>query len=250
MTTVDPARIPYTHRFNGASLLIAKANRLSHGASASRDAKRKQLLAAVAYFDMALLLMKPYDPDYATVVNWKCNALLRIEQYEEAVAWYREIVRISDETDGHAGRNATAVLAGEMIEKYSGLKNGPLPRGDGIDSSFDKPPYCMHAEEFCSLLVERRFKKAHAHLAPELQKAFPAQRLKEAWISMIGTAKPDSLSILLERHMLEWPGRKNDEIGWCYFSVSAGDISEGLSLVVARTPQNGYWLTEIEFGRP
>lgn len=248
MTAINLARIPYAHRFNGASLLIAKANRLSGGASGATEAK--QLLAAVAYFDMALLLMKPYDPNYATIVNWKCNALLKLEQYEEAVAWYREIVRISDETDGQAGRNATAKLAEEMLAKHSGMKNGPLSVDGGIDSSFDEPPYCIHAEEFCSLLVERKFKKAHAYLAPKLRDEFPVQKLKEAWLSMIGTAESDSLSVLLQQHMLNWPSRKSDDIGWCYFSVSAERVSEGVSLVVARTPNNGYWLTEIEFGRP
>lgn len=248
MTAIDLARIPYAHRFNGASLLIAKADRLSAGASGSVETR--QWLAAVAYYDMALLLMKPYDPNYATIVNWKCNALLKLEQYEAAVDWYREIVRISDETDGRAGRNATAKLAEEMIAKHSGTKNSPLPVDGGIDSSFDEPPYCMYAEEFCSLLVERKFKKAHAYLAPKLREEFSLQRLKEAWFSMTGTAESYSLSVLLQQHMLDWPSRKSDEIGRCYFSVSAEGVSEGVSLVVARTPHNGYWITEVEFGRP
>jgi tetratricopeptide (TPR) repeat protein len=248
MTAIDLARIPYAHRFNGASLLIAKANRLSGEAPAATEAKR--LLAAVAYFDMALLLMKPYDPNYASVVNWKCNALLKLEQYEEAVDWYREIVRISDETDGQAARNATAKLAEEMIRKHSGMKNGPLPAGRDIDPNFDEPPYCRYAEGFCSLLVERKFKKAHAYLAPKLREDFPVRRLKEAWLSMIGAAGSDSLSVALEQHMLNWPSRKTDEIGWCYFSVSAKDMSAGVSLIVARAPHNGFWVTAVEFGRP
>jgi hypothetical protein len=230
--------------------LISKANRLSDAKAASADARSKQLLAAVAYFDMALLLMKPYDPNYATVANWKCNILINLEQYEEAVAWYREIVSISDATDGKSGRNATAKLAEEMIAKYSGMGNCSLPSGGDTDASFDDPPYCMHAEEFCSLLVERKFKKAYSYLAPTLQQKMPLEALKKSWLSMIGTAKVEALSVLLERHMLDWPNRKNDEIGWCYFSLSSDGISEGISLIVARTPHHGYWLTEIEFGRP
>ena len=138
----------------------------------------------------------------------------------------------------------------EMIAKYSGMRNSSLPSGGDIGASFDDPPYCMHAEEFCSLLVERKFKKAYAYFAPTLQQKLSAEKLREAWLSMIGTAKVESLSVLLERHMLDWPSRKNEEIGWCYFSLSSDEISEGISLVVARTPYNGYWLTEIEFGRP
>ena len=250
MTTIDLARVPYTHRFNGASLLISKANRLADSNAASAEVRSRQLLAAVSFFDMALLLMKPFDPNYATVVNWKCNTLLRLEQYEEAVIWYREIIRISDETDGLAGRNATAALAEEMIGRHSGMKNSALPVLGDIDSSFDSPPYCMHAEAFCSLLVERKFKKAHAYLAPELRAAFPVERLKAEWLSMIGTAETDSLSVLLEQHTLDWPNRKTDEIGWCYFMVSSEGRSEGICVVVAQSPDHGYWLTNIEFGRP
>ena len=252
MKTVDLEGIPYPHRFNAASLLIAKANRLAGtlGANEIKPGTHKQLLAAIAYFDMALLLTKPYDPNYATVVNWKCNVLLKLEQYEDAVAWYREIVRISDATDGKAERNATAKLAQEMIAKYSDRKNILLPRGDAPTPSFDDPPYCMRAEEFCALLVERKFKKAHLYLAPALQEKLPIRKLTEAWCSITAEARSESLSVTLQQHMVDWPGRKPDEIGWCYLSVSTDEVSEGVSLVVARTPYNGYWITELEFGRP
>ena len=250
MAAIDLTKVPYTHRYNGASLLVAKANRLADSSSRPGEAKRRQLVSAIAYFDMALVLMKPYDPNYATVVTWKCNVLCNLGQYEEAVAWYREIIRISDATDGKVSRNATAKLAEEMIAKYAELKNTSLPENGGHDTSFDDPPFCMHAEGFCSLLVERKFKKAHAHLAPTLQQKFPLQKLKEAWLTMIGIAKEDSLSVLLQHHMLDWPERKSEDIAWCYFSVSDENISEGISLVVSRTPHHGYWLTDLEFGRP
>jgi len=77
MKAIDLNSIPYKHRFNAASLLISKANRLGGLGLESPDQKgdNQRLLAAVAYYDMALVLMKPFDPNYSTVLNWKCNTL-------------------------------------------------------------------------------------------------------------------------------------------------------------------------------
>ncbi len=253
MKSVDLSVLPYKLRFGGASLLISRANRLCGMSSAERGEKpdQKTLLASLAYYDMALALQKPYDPNYAAVVNWKCNVLRDLRQYEEAVSWYREIIRISDETDGRGMRNATAKLAEEMIREYEGRANEPLEVASSGAGDFDDPPYCnMFAEEFCALLAEQKFKKAHACLSPVLKERVSLNKLSGDWKQMNRGAKAEELAVDLQRNMLDWPTRKSDEIGWCYFSVSAEGISEGISLVVARTPQNGYWLTEIEFGRP
>jgi hypothetical protein len=138
MKAIDLDSIPYKHRFNGASLLIAKANRLwGMGPSDSyREADEPKLLAASAYYDMALALMKPFDSNYSTVLNWKCNVLGALRQYEDAVLWYREIVRISDETDGKAKRNATAALAQKMIHEYAGRKNESLKASNPDKTTF------------------------------------------------------------------------------------------------------------------
>ena len=249
MKSVNLEAIPYSYRFSGASLLIAKANRLAGMLSGQRDVQRKQIIAAVSYYDMALSLSKPYDPNYPTILNWKCNALLRLGLYEEAVDWYREIVRISDETDGKAERNATAKLAEEMIVKYSGLPNDGHLDSDGSEE-FDDPPFCMFAEEFCQLLTERKFKKAHGLLAPLMKEEFSPIRLKESWISMVGAETEPGIDIALQNHLLEWPERKPENIGWCYFSISGTKFSEGIALVVSRTPHNAFWISGVEFGRP
>ena len=249
MKSVILDTIPYGHRFGGASLLVAKANRLAGMLSEKRDTDRKQLIAAVSYYDMALVLSKPYDPNYPTILNWKCNALLRLGLYAEAVDWYREIVRISDETDGKVERNATAKLAEEMIAKYSGHPNEADLDSDG-SQEFDDPPFCMFAEEFCQLLTERKFKKAHTLLAPFLKEQFTPTRLKESWTSMVGAERQSGVDIALQTHLLEWPARKPDDIGWCYFSISGTDFSEGIALVVGRTPHHAFWISSIEFGRP
>lgn len=252
MKSVDLDALPYKLRFNGASLLISKANRLCGMASTLSVAKQDQktLISSLAYYDMALALLKPYDPNYSTAVNWKCNVLRELGQYEEAVAWYRQIVRISDETDGKGMRSATANLAEEMIRKYDGRANEPLDVALGAESYFDEPPYCMFAEEFCALLAEQKFKKAHLLLSPLLRERFSLEELKREWKKMTQGAKSAELGIALQQHMLDWPTRKTEEIGWCYFSVSSERFSEAISAVVGRTPNNGYWITELELGRP
>jgi len=74
--------------------------------------------------------------------------------------------------------------------------------------------------------------------------------LKGDWKRMTKGASPTDLGIVLEQHILDWPTRKDEEIGWCYLSVSTEEVNEAITLVVGRTPYNGYWITELEFGRP
>ena len=212
--------------------------------------EQKALMASLAHYDMALALLKPYDPNYSTVVNWKCNVLLELAQYEEAVCWYREIIRISDETDGKGMRNATATLAEEMVRKYDGRADEPMEVGSSTESDFDEPPYCMYAAEFCALLAEQKFKKAHACLSRELRERLSLDGLKGDWTRMTEGAKSAELGIALQQHMLDWPTRKPEDIGWCYFSVSTEAFSEAISIVVGRNPHNAYWITELELGRP
>jgi len=252
MKHIDLDSISYKHRFNGASLLISKANRLCglQGLAIGQKTDDKTLLAALSYYDMALSLMKPFDPNYATVVNWKCLVLWSLRQFDEAASWYREIVRIADETEGKAARNATAALAEQMIAECEGRGNEPLKGAVTDATAFDDPPFCMVGEQFCTLLAQKKFKKAHACLSPTLKETVSAAKLKQDWQSMIGNPAAADISISLEQHMLDWPDRRDDDLGWCYFSVSTEELSEAVALVVAKTPQNGYWLRELEFGRP
>lgn len=252
MKAVDLNSIPYKLRSNGASLLISKANRLCGmiSTASTGEPDKRALVASLAHYDMALALLKPYDPNYSTVVNWKCNVLRELGQYEEAVCWYREIIRISDETDGKGMRNATARLAEEMIRKCDGCPNEALEVASSTEADFDEPPYCMYAAEFCALLAERKFRKAQAYLSPMLRERVSVDRLKDDWKQMTQGSTSTELEIVLQQHMLDWPTRKAEDIGWCYFSVSTEAFNEAVSIVVGSTPQNGYWITELEFGRP
>lgn len=250
MKSVDLNSIPYKLRSNGASLLIAKANRLSGMTEDDKKPDDRALFAAIAYYDMALALLKPFDSNYSTVINWKCNALTALGQHKDAADWYREIVRISDETDGKARRNATAEHAEKMLRGCVGRRNEPLAF-DGLGvADFDEPPHCKFAEEFCNLLTERKFKKAHAYLSPNIRETIPLAKLKDEWQQMTQGALLADIDLSLQQDMLDWPDRKPEAICWLYFSVASEDFSEAVTLVVGRTEYNSYCITELEFGRP
>lgn len=252
MKSVDLNIVSYKHRSAAASLLISKANRLS-GIGSLRDraaADDKTLLAAVAYYDMALVLLKPFDPNYSTVAHWKCLALLALRQYEQAVAWYREIVRLSDETDGKATRNATAALAERMIVEYDGRRDEPLSMANLDTTTFDDPAYCIVAEDFCLLLSQGKFKKAHAYLSPALRETMSVATLKEEWRRTTQGTTAADLTVTLQQHLVDWPGRRTEEVGWCYYGLTAEALNEAVIVVVGRMPNNAYMLTQVGFGRP
>lgn len=248
------SHIPYGHRSSAADLLVSKANRLTEldsiGSIQGISAKqRKAIRKGVDFYEMALCLMKAFDPNYCTIANWRCLALIKLGRFSEAVTQYEEIVRISEKTEGKHSPNATAQLAKDQIEKYSAYED--IPSGDSEDAdtdTFDDPPYCMFASEFCSLLADQNFKKAHSLLSESAKKIWSPKELKSAWVSMVESDDVPDCNLL--ENMTEWPSRKEKEIGWCYYSVSTNLVNEAVSVVVATTEYNTYQVSEIEFGRP
>src|SRR6188768_4245756 len=101
---IDVSRLPYKHRFAAASMLMSKGNRLTEltaAPSESSSKKRlKNVLEGLSYYDMALSLMKRMDPNYQTLLNWKCLALISIGQFQDARLWYEELVQIARESEG------------------------------------------------------------------------------------------------------------------------------------------------------
>jgi hypothetical protein len=67
---------------------------------------------------------------------------------------------------------------------------------------------------------------------------------------MTQNTNAEEVGVVLERHMADWPGRSPDDIGWCYFSVSAAEFCEAITVVVSRMPDNSDRITQVEFGRP
>jgi hypothetical protein len=88
------------------------------------------------------------------------------------------------------------------------------------------------------------------YLSPALRETFPVPKLKAAWQQMTGKAHSEEMSLTLEQHMVDWPDRKPDDVGWCYLSVSAAEFSEAVTVVVSRMPDNSDRITQLECGRP
>lgn len=251
---IDISKLPYKHRFAAASLLMSKGNRLTKLTSLPSDVSDRkqieQILQGLSFYDMALSLMKPHDPNYQTLLNWKCLALISLGQYEDARKWYEELVRAAIESEGRNCLGATARLALDQIHSLAGKPNKPLPDIDELElRTFDDPPFCLWAEEFCRLLQNRKFRQAHRCLSPEFAKAITLADLKQMWSSMVGSSDVDT-TVTLEQFELSSESGDEGHVGWCYLSVTNDELNEAVSMDVYKTDTNAYEIRSLEFGRP
>lgn len=251
---IDISRLPYKHRFAAASMLMSKGNRLTEltalRTEVSDEKEIQRILQGLSFYDMALSLMKPHDPNFQTLLNCKCLALISLGQFEDARRWYEELVRVAIESEGRNGLGPTARLALDQIDSLAGQHNKPLPHIDEKDvHAFDDPPFCHCAEEFCRLLQKRKFSQAHRYLSPEFGKAMTSADLNQAWSSMVGSANGDT-TITLEQYELSTESSEEGHVGWCYFSVTSEDVSEAISMDIYRGSINIYEIGAVEFGRP
>lgn len=205
---------------------------------------------ANSLYDIALGLMKPHDPNYQTIINWKCLTLIEIGQFEEACKWYEELVRSSIESQGTNVKDSTRDFAKQQIKKYQSKKNHPIKKLDQSEVDiFDDPSFCLWAEGFCEELQNGKFKKAFQYLSPELAKEMPPQKLKENWLELLDNSESD-VDVFLETHRVGSEEDGDRFIGWCYFVVANDDINEAVSVDIYQTDGNGFEIREIEFGRP
>lgn len=251
---IDISKLPYKHRFAAASMLMSKGNRLTELTSLrsrrteERDVRR--VLEGLSFYDMALSLMKPHDPNYQTLLNWKCLALISIGQFEDAKKWYEELLRIAIASEGPNCLGATAGLAQEQVAVLAGKKNEPLPGIDRFDVEvFDDPPFCAWAEQFCWILRDRQFKKAHACLSTNLRNTMTPTELKKLWLSLLASSKLD-VDICLENFELGSPSGDENQIGWCYFTVTSDEINEAISMDIYKSAINAFEIGSLVFGRP
>ena len=255
MLKINIDRLPYKHRFAAASMLMSKGNRLtdltSFGAEKKPSKKEiAKLREGLSYYDMALSLLKPHDPNYQTLVNWKCLALISLGQYRDAREWYEELVRADVRSQGEKARSATASLALEQIEALRDKENEPLPDVDPRDVSlFDDPPFCRVAEDFCFQLRDGKFSDAHRFLAPSLREEMTPDVLKRSFRALTGGAKSD-VDVRLERYDLLPADSESNEVGWCYVAVESETASEAISLGFGVAYSHVFEIRSIEFGRP
>lgn len=251
---IEITKLPYKHRFAAASVLMSKGDRLIELKSLSArpldEKQKRRVLEGLSFYDMALFLMKPYDPNYQSLLNWKCLALISLGQYEDARKWYEELVRIAIESEGPNGLGPTARLAQDQIASLTGKLNESLPDVDEFDvREFDDPLFCLWAEQFCQLLQDRKFNQAHRCLSSELGSTITPTKLKSLWSRMLGSSLGETIVTLMR---FEFASESGDEghVGWCYLSVTNDDINEAISMDVYKTPSNAYELRSLVFGRP
>lgn len=245
--------IPYKHRSNAASLLISKANRLTgltgQGSTETPPNKIKNIRAGIAYYEMALILLKPYDPNYCTILNWKCLALLKLSQFADATRGYEEILSICAATEGNNASTPYTQLASEKIREYTGRTNQDLPPEDDDADVFDTPPYCAFGEDFVGFLRDASFKKAHACLSDPLREEISLAKLKSDWLSLIAEGRGEPVEITAESHTTDWPARTEQEIAWCYYSITNSTLNEAIIMTVGKTKHDGFEITSFELGR-
>ncbi len=251
---IDLTKIPYKHRTAAADLLTSKAQRLADLAGLHfeeiGDKEINKARQALSFYDMALNLMKPHDPNYQTILNWKCLTLIAIGQHKEALDWYQELVRIAHESEGPNCANATVDTAKKQIAELSGKENAPLPAID--DSEYrvlDDPAFCWWGEEFCELLQNKKYKLAHGCLSPELGNEISQAQLEEEWISLVSSDDAE-VNIYLERYEIGSESDEKNYVGWCYFVIAGDDCNEAIAIDVYKTRGHGYEIRSIDFGRP
>lgn len=251
---MDVSNIPYADRKTAADLLISKAKRLGElpylhfNEVSDKDIRKVQ--KAISLYDIALGLMKPHDPNYQTIINWKCLTLIEIGQFEDACKWYEELVRSAIDSQGPNVKDPTRDFAKEQLKKYKSKKNHPIKELDQSEMDiFNDPSFCLWAEGFCNELQSNKFKKAHQYLSPELAKEVPLKKLEEDWLELLN-GSDSGIDIYLEAHRVGSDQDKDKFIGWCYFVVANNEINEAISFDIYQTEGHGFEIREIEFGRP
>lgn len=251
---MDISNIPYTDRKTAADLLISKAKKLAELSylhfNEISDKDLRKVQKAISLYDIALGLMKPHDPDYQTIINWKCLTLIEIGQFEDACKWYEVLVRSAIESEGPNVKDPTRDFGKEQIKKYQSKKNHPIKALDQSEIElFDDPSFCLWAEGFCNELQNGKFKKALQYLSPDLAKEIPLKELKENWKELLDGSDSD-VDIFLEAHRVGSEDDNDSFIGWCYFVVANDDINEAISFDIYQTDGHGFEIRDIEFGRP
>jgi len=218
---IDLNKLSYRHRDTASGLLVSKANGFADSAIVLERKQKKgrtyvdgekagqlvdvgAVMAAIAYYDMALLLMRPFDPNYSTVANWKCNALCKLRQFEDAAIWYAEIIRLDEESHGGApSGDATAKLAREQLGRLKSKKNAPLRYRETDTNDFADPPFTLYAFECVTQLAKGKYADASLYFEVADRKKFASGVLKKHWKQMVGDTQFADLSISLESHLFE-----------------------------------------------
>ena len=109
--------------------------------------------------------------------------------------------------------------------------------------------YEQFAVQFARALTEGDFDAAHRMLSTDLRQQLSADNLGAEFDSMTdyfdSAAKVDGHT----ETMSDWPGKRADDLGWVYVSISGTPCSEAV-IVIVSSGGDGMAISSIEWGRP
>lgn len=105
------------------------------------------------------------------------------------------------------------------------------------------------AFEFANTIVNGDFAAAHELLAEQQQSEWSPDSLKEEYEEMTEYGESPINHIEVMNEMIEWPTKKDNDIGWAYVTISGDGYSEAVAVVVC-SENRQLKIREIEWGRP
>jgi len=117
------------------------------------------------------------------------------------------------------------------------------------------PPSSLHGKigvAFASALVDGDFERAHAMLAPDLQRQLTPDDLRRRLYGMFegySEGEPEYVWFDEEFAQENWPGKCPGDVGWAYVSIHGADFIEAVTVTVANVGGK-HLIRQIEWGRP
>lgn len=107
------------------------------------------------------------------------------------------------------------------------------------------------AQQFGDCLRLGDYDTAHSLLTGKLQQDYSKSGLQQAVEEMIsyGSGPIDSVEVLTDYLLTDWPGMMPEDVAWLYVSLAGGDFLEAVSVVVTKCDSR-LTIRDIEWGRP
>lgn len=177
-----------------------------------------KLREALAYFDIALSILAPEDPNRSFVIYTKGLTLGELGESAEAEA-------------------AMNSFTGASFENTSQMSSAQHTEDD---------PASAFAQQFVERLLDQDYAGAHQFLHPDLSKLV-AKDLKRNFEQLFaGEAFPQSA--MVADSWQDWPEKRAGDIATCYVSIDS-ENAEAVTVIVTRVDGN-FLIRAIEWGRP
>jgi hypothetical protein len=113
-------------------------------------------------------------------------------------------------------------------------------------------PLVEVSTSFAKALVRGDFKRAHALLAPELQRTLTPELLESEFYGMFrGYSNGEATDIWYDEKSVitDWPGKMSGDLGCLYIAIRGEDFNEAVTVSVADIKGTAL-IREIIWGRP